>query len=97
MTENEQKAIDFSNDKEKLREELFAMRKCLVDKIKKDFGKGKFDFENKRLLSDKEDMALQWKLRRYPNEEISYENQQTNIGKIEFQDLRTYDRETKIR
>lgn len=88
-------AIAFSEDKAELKKELLATKKCLNDKYKKAFGKGKFEFDKKRLVSDDGKLALQWQVRSHPNSPHSYENQQTSIGKIVLCDLSHYDRESK--
>ena len=41
-----------------------------------------FDFANKRLISDDGTLALQLLVRRFPNEPVGYENQQTSTGVV---------------
>ncbi len=74
-------------DKKQLLQRLQETRSCLTDEYKKSFGKGKFDFANKRLISDSGTWCLQWQTRQKPNEPQSYENQQTNCGTVILKNL----------
>jgi hypothetical protein len=64
-----------------------ALRKRLdeavsVMKDKSIFKNAIFDFENKRLITREGKWILQWKIRKYPDKPISYENQQTSVGTV---------------
>jgi len=67
------------NDRKALRKRLQKARACLTAEVSRLFGKGKFDFANRRLIGDN-GLTLQWRMRRYPNLPESYHNQQTNCG-----------------
>ena len=76
---NEQKAIELSNDKMRLLKRLKDARYALSEGYRKGFGKGKFDFENRRLIGSNR-VVLQWQLRDRPDLPESTLNQQTSIG-----------------
>jgi hypothetical protein len=80
MTNPEQMAIELGNNKKELKKRIESTRQCLSDMWKKRFGKGKFEFENKRMVSDNGLLALQWAVRTHPNSPISCDNQQTTVG-----------------
>jgi len=75
----EQMAIKLSKDKTLLLKRLKEAKKCLSKSLAHGFGKGKYEFENKRLIGDN-GIVLQWYLRNNENEPIGYNNQQTTIG-----------------
>jgi hypothetical protein len=79
---NEQKALMVSANKGKLISRLLAAKSVLTNVCRRDFGKGNFDFDRKRLVSQCGTWALQWQTRLYPNEPESYENQQTSVGSV---------------
>lgn len=77
--EKEAKALAIANSRKALRSRLMEAKAVLIDEIRKGFGKGRFDFEQRQLVGDN-GYILQWKLRNYPDRPESYENQQTNRG-----------------
>lgn len=85
---NEMKALVIGNNHELLKARLLeakdVLKKSHRDKFTK---KSKFDFPNKRLVSDDGTLALQWKLRNHPDKPESYHNQQTSCGKVSLVDL----------
>ena len=74
----ENKALLIRNDKKLLLKRLNEAKSCLVDIIKRDFKNCKYDFKKACLIGTKN--KLQWKLRNYPHDKESYNNQQTNTG-----------------
>jgi hypothetical protein len=82
FTSTEAKARDAVSTKTKLKKRLKDAKRVLYDKYSSRFKKETIDFENKRMVSDDGELALQWELRDKPNEPVSYENQQTNRGDV---------------
>jgi hypothetical protein len=76
----EEKAKEVANNRSALAKRLADAKAVLTREVQKEFGKGKLDFANKRLVSDGGDMALQWVLRTQPEEPVGPKNQQTNRG-----------------
>ncbi|KKN01179.1 hypothetical protein LCGC14_1130200 [marine sediment metagenome] len=79
----EQKAKELGLDKTR----LLDARLTMTLSARKDFGKGMYQFNHRRLVSDDGTWALVWQLRKQPNEPISYENQQTSIGTVTIHKL----------
>ena len=80
------KAIASFNTKTKLRKRINEYISCLDNKEdKENFRKGELQFDKRRLISKDSKFVLQWKIRENPNLPVSYENQQTSIGKIQFE------------
>lgn len=52
--------------------------------FKEYFKPGRFEFDNKRLVSECGTYALQWSVREDPKSPISYENQQTSVGSVKL-------------
>ncbi len=75
----EQRALAIANNRTALRKRLNEARSVLTNP--RQFGRGKFDFEKKRLIGDN-GLALQWLLRPEPDQPPSYRNQQTNQGTV---------------
>lgn len=82
MIDSEIMASEVGNSKAELRKRLGNSLKMRGRDVRKQFGKVKFDFKNKRLVSWDGSIALQWQLRQNPEEPISYENQQTSLGSV---------------
>ena len=78
----EQKAIDVGNDKKQLTRRLLETRYCLKKEYRKLFTKKKVDFKHKSMLSDNGKFVLIWRIREYPDEPESYNNQQTSNGTV---------------
>lgn len=78
--EREQKALAIGNDKKLLLKRLNEAKACLNNEGKKLFQSCTYDFENKRLVGN--GAVLQWRVRRYPDQPESYENQQTSVGVV---------------
>lgn len=71
----------FVGDSPKLLKKMLLESKETLDKeIRKKFAKPKFDFDNKRLVSEDGTIALEWRVRLKPNSPESYKNQQTSRG-----------------
>lgn len=75
----EENARAISLDRIALFKRLRDARYCLVTQHRRTFGKGTFDFENKRLIGEN-GFILQWKMRQKPYEPEHYRNQQTSTG-----------------
>ena len=80
MTPEEMAQI-LSTNRKQLKQRLREARAVLASDIYQGFGKGTFDFANKRLIGDN-GYVLQWQLRCHPEQPISYHNQQTNRGTV---------------
>lgn len=78
---NEDLARQFGTNRKQLKTRLNEAKQCLVRELREGFGKGTFDFENKRLIGDN-GVILQWQLREYPDRPESYHNQQTTRGNV---------------
>ena len=82
----ERRAVELSKSRADLAKDLDSAKTGLPDDLKARFGKGKFDFENKRLVSDDGTITLQWKMRNRPGEPISETNPQFSKGTVEIID-----------
>lgn len=78
----EQKAIALGNDPKRLRQRLNQAKAMLYRDVAALFKGAKFDFENKQLLSNCGRYALAWRLRRFPDRQEDYLNQQTSTGDV---------------
>ena len=78
---NEEKARELGNDRKRLLMRLKEAKSVLSREIFKAFGKGTFDFQNRRLVGDN-GYELQWSLRANPDMPESYDNQQTSVGSV---------------
>ena len=87
MTTNEEKAIALGNNRKKLRARLMGAKAVMDRGVSLLFSENRFDFENKRLVSDSGRFSLQWRIRLHPNQPEGYENQQTNCGTVVFVEL----------
>jgi len=87
--EKERLALECVSTPAKLRKRLNEARSRLADWIRPRFRNATLDVANKRLLSEDGKVALQWQLRRKPEEPESYENQQTNTGMVYCVDVTT--------
>ena len=79
MDSHEAQAIALSNDKKRLLKRLKDAKSILANWARKDFGKGTYDFDKKRLIGDN-GIILQWQLRHSPELPESPDNQQTTGG-----------------
>lgn len=83
---NEEIAKNFGNDKkllaERFRETLSVLLPWARNMFPKRFSMYRLDMKNKRYLGD--GCYLQWKLREYPDLPVSYNNQQTSRGRVDF-------------
>lgn len=82
MDTNEERALQIGANRIRLKKRLLEARSVLANEFRQRFKKYTFDFENKRLVSSDNKLALQWQLRDRPNEPESYENQQTSVGSV---------------
>jgi hypothetical protein len=82
-------AIRLGNDRKALLRRLMDAKSTLVSSIRESFGKGRFDFKNKRLISDDGRYILAWRLRAQPDRPISYYNQQTTGGSVFLEEPKT--------
>ena len=78
----EAQSLEIADNKSKLRKRLMEGRSVLRREYKALFKAPVFDFRNQRLVSDDGTMALQWMTRPHPNQEPSYNNQQTSVGTV---------------
>lgn len=81
------KALALADDPDALYGRLREAVKSLGPSDRKGFARGKavFDFEKKSLSSTETTAVLQWRVRRQPDEPVSYRNQQTSVGVIGFE------------
>lgn len=79
----ETKARALAADRYKLERRLRDARGMLVSEWRNRFNRAKYEFSKQRLVSFDGQFALQWKLRRRPNEPVGPDNQQTSIGYVE--------------
>ena len=77
----EQVAVTVGENRKQLRQRLMEARAVLVREIREGFGKGKFDFERKQLVGEN-GFVLQWLVREWPDQPVSYKNQQTSRGTV---------------
>lgn len=77
----EQVAESVGENRKQLRNRLVEARAVLAREIREGFGKGKFDFERRQLVGEN-GYVLQWLVREYPDQPISYQNQQTSRGVV---------------
>ena len=82
MNENEQKAIAVGENVKLLRQRLMEARSVLSTQYFHRFNNFTFDKAGKRLVSGNCALALQWKVRAFPDQPVSYQNQQTNGGNV---------------
>ena len=78
---NERAARALASKPADLRKRLQDAKSVLTREYAKRFGKGRFDFHGKRLVGEN-GLILQWLTRMYPDQPISYRNQQTNRGTV---------------
>lgn len=83
LTSAEKEAQRLRFDRAKLKDYLLEAKSCLMPIYKKHFKKSRFDFDSARLYGDS-GYYLQWKTRHFPDRPISYENQQTTVGRVEL-------------
>lgn len=81
---NEDAALQMASNRKQLKAYLTEIKLLLVRELREGFGKGAFDFENRRLIGDN-GIILQWKLRQHPDQPESYPNQQTRRGYVAVQ------------
>ena len=77
----EEMARTLSQNRKQLKQRLMEARNVLVDAIRRDFGKGTFDFDKQCLVGDN-GYVLQWQVRERPDLPESYQNQQTSRGTV---------------
>lgn len=78
---NEEMALTLSRNRKQLKQRLLEAKSVLIDELRRDFGKGVFDFVGQRLIGDN-GVVLQWQLRPNPDAPPSYHNQQTSRGDV---------------
>lgn len=74
-------ALILATDPKRLEKRLREARSVLTDTGRKTFGRGRFDFANRRLIGNN-GLALQWFTRAMPDKPVAYLNQQTSIGHV---------------
>lgn len=79
---NEEAARIVGESRTELRRRLNDARSCLAPHLRPLFAKATFDFPAKRLVSEDGKIALQWRLRSFPDAPGSYDNQQTRVGSV---------------
>lgn len=62
-----------------IKKKIYSAKSCLADWLIPYFENAKYD-KNQKTLRGKHGYTLVWRIRRIPNEPISYKNQQTNKG-----------------
>lgn len=72
------------NNKQLLLRRLLNAKQVLGRELSSLFNKYTYDFVEKRLISSCGRFCLQWQIRHYPDQPISYYNQQTNQGIVCF-------------
>lgn len=92
MSSLEARAYRLGTDRKRLEYRLREARNCLVPELRAKFGRGRFNFREKRLESDCGKFAIVWRLRAKPDEPVSYENQQTSAGFIGVSELTPIER-----
>ena len=81
----EEMAMSVGNNRIMLRERFREAISTMNREDRRLFSTTKLDFENKRAYSTADPSRyLQWLLRAYPDAPISYENQQTSLGRVYF-------------
>ena len=81
MTHNEQlAAAAVGASRLRLRKRFMEAKSVMSRGLSRLFAGAKLDFENKRFVG--KGYALQWSLRRWPDQPESYHNQQTNRGDV---------------
>jgi len=79
----EAKALLLATDRRALEKRLRAARAVLQDDIRREFGRGHFDFDQ-RILTGDNGVILRWKTRVMPDQLVTYSNQQTSEGHVQF-------------
>lgn len=79
---NEEKAKRLGENRRELFSRLMEARAKLVGWYRKQFKNPLYQFEDKRLVSDEGELALQWQVRDFPDSPISPRNQQTSVGSV---------------
>lgn len=77
---NEDLATVVGSSRLQLRKRLLEAKAVTFGGVRRFLIDAKFDFENKRLVG--QGYALQWSLRKHPDQPESYENPQTNRGHV---------------
>lgn len=83
LTDIELEAIEYGKDIEAVEKRVKSARSLLVDDCMNDFKGARFDDKTLSLIG--KNWVLQWRIRPYPEEEISYRNQQTSQGVVVLQ------------
>lgn len=84
MDDLEVLALESVSTRDKLRKRLLETKQLLLEENKRIFSKNKIDFDRKCMISDEGQYELCWQLREFPQEPISYRNQQTSVGTVFF-------------
>ena len=79
----ELEALKLATNRQALLKRLRAARSVLTIYVRRNFGRGRFDFD-KRTLTGNNGMILRWKTRPTPDKPVTHWNQQTNIGSVEL-------------
>ncbi len=79
----EAKALLVATDRPALEKRLRAARAVLHNDVRKRFGRGRFDFDQRTLTGDN-GMVLRWKTREKPDKPVAYLNQQTTEGTVNY-------------
>lgn len=79
----ELEALKLATNRKGLEKRLRAARSMMSTNLRGHFGRGRFDFANRRLIGNS-GMILQWRTRAMPDKPIAYLNQQTTVGTVDF-------------
>jgi hypothetical protein len=78
---NERAALELAADRNRLRQRLMEAKTVMTNQNRRLFGRGRFDFANRRLIGEN-NLVLQWLPRMRPDRPESHTNQQTNRGVV---------------
>ena len=84
----EAKALLLATDRRALKKRLRAARAILQGDVRRRFGQGHFDFDQRTLTGDN-GMVFQWKTRAMPDKPVAYLNQQSTEGNVSYENLNT--------
>ena len=79
----EAKAWLMATNRKALEKRLRAARAVLTLVARRDFGRGRFDFDERTLTGDN-GMMLEWGVRDIPDKPVAYLNQQTTEGTVSY-------------
>jgi hypothetical protein len=89
MTANEKEARGLARDRKKLHKRLLSAKNCLLGTAWTHHAPWTFNFHTKRLIPKNRKFVLQWKVRKHPERPESYENQQTSVGIVVLEEVKS--------